>query len=204
MHAVPDDAVPDRVPRGADTLPWAAPAAGSGVGGGGPEEGLLLLGQDPDIYGDLFDEKQAFSGSLACLGVWSRALTDPEIAEQADCSKEDRAGKGDIVSWIDKAQWTVSQVPIHAQANFCSAQHFYVFLPTKMSHEESVRQCGSFGGELPGDLDWNKQTVVSYEDIKQACLDQLGVEDNPCMVPEFADKTFKFWTDFKIKGLQTS
>src|SRR3546814_15515132 len=46
--------------------------------------GTIVLGQEQDIEGGLYDAHQAFRGELSGLQLWARALTGTEAARQAN------------------------------------------------------------------------------------------------------------------------
>ncbi|EDO33186.1 predicted protein, partial [Nematostella vectensis] len=61
--------------------------------------GHFTVGQDQDAFGGAFDTDQSFLGSMVGVNMWSRVLTEDEIALLA--SSWCVPLEGDIVKWTD-------------------------------------------------------------------------------------------------------
>ena len=61
----------------------------------------LVFGQDQDSVGGGFQSSQAFLGSLDDLSVYTRVLTDAEIAELADADTSPPTGPGSLTATAD-------------------------------------------------------------------------------------------------------
>ena len=60
--------------------------------------GIFILGQDQDGYGDGFEQEQSFFGHLYGVNMWNTVLTPEEILHMsANCSY----GVGNYLRWKD-------------------------------------------------------------------------------------------------------
>ena len=60
--------------------------------------GIVILGQDQDDYGDGFEQYQSFLGEMYGVNMWNRVLTAKEILHMsANCSY----GVGNYLRWSD-------------------------------------------------------------------------------------------------------
>ena len=60
--------------------------------------GIVILGQDQDKYGDGFERSQSFSGQMFGVNMWNTVLTAKEILHM---SKNCSYGVGNYLRWSD-------------------------------------------------------------------------------------------------------
>ena len=61
-------------------------------------DGIFILGQDQDDYGDGFEQDQSFNGEIFNVNVWSTQLAADEILHMStDCAH----GVGNYLRWKD-------------------------------------------------------------------------------------------------------
>lgn len=61
-------------------------------------DGIFILGQDQDDYGDGFEQGQSFNGEIFNVNVWSTKLAADEILHMStDCA----VGVGNYLRWKD-------------------------------------------------------------------------------------------------------
>jgi len=63
--------------------------------------GFLVLGQDQDIPGGLFEEDSAFCGQITQVDIFTSSLNSETISQIANCRSEI---KGDLIPW-DVDDW---------------------------------------------------------------------------------------------------
>ncbi|XP_063600616.1 uncharacterized protein LOC134776794 [Penaeus indicus] len=68
-------------------------------------DGTVVLGQDQDAPADVYDATQSFSGEVADVNVWSRVLSDAQMAAATSCKGRPQ---GDVLAW-DTASWTLGE-----------------------------------------------------------------------------------------------
>lgn len=61
-------------------------------------DGIFILGQDQDDYGDGFEQDQSFNGEIYNVNMWNRVLNAEEILKMStDCAD----GVGNYLTWKD-------------------------------------------------------------------------------------------------------
>ncbi|XP_068246671.1 uncharacterized protein [Palaemon carinicauda] len=150
------------------------------------EGGTIVLGQDQDAPLSDFDATQSFSGAVADVNLWSRLLSDQEMAAISGCQSRI---PGDVIDW-DTAQWTlgpdasqVSNLPLKDTCDLNPAPYF--MFPVKVQFLDAVRLCKAFGGEIATPRNPQEQEVVYQlaEKSSQLCakdggaLSWLGITD---------------------------
>ena len=61
-------------------------------------DGIFILGQDQDDYGDGFEQDQSFNGEIYNVNMWNRVLPADEILHlSTDCAD----GVGNYLRWSD-------------------------------------------------------------------------------------------------------
>ena len=60
--------------------------------------GIVVIGQEQDVYGGKFEATQSFVGKMATVNIWSKVMSSREISRMArSCA----LGKGDVMQWSD-------------------------------------------------------------------------------------------------------
>ena len=60
--------------------------------------GILIIGQEQDSYGDRFDATQKYIGELTDVNMWNRVLSASEISRLARSCHGD---SGNVKKWSD-------------------------------------------------------------------------------------------------------
>ena len=61
-------------------------------------DGIVILGQDQDDYGDGFEQDQSFNGEIYNVNMWNRVLPADEILHMStNCA----SGVGNYLRWKD-------------------------------------------------------------------------------------------------------
>ena len=61
-------------------------------------DGILVIGQEQDMFGGGFDADQSYIGELTDLNIWNRVLGDSEVYH---LSKSCHGGRGNVKKWCD-------------------------------------------------------------------------------------------------------
>ncbi|XP_068246271.1 uncharacterized protein [Palaemon carinicauda] len=125
------------------------------------------------------------NGAVADVNLWSRLLSDQEMAAISGCQSRI---PGDVIDW-DTAQWTIgpdasqTEEPLKDTCDLNPAPYF--MFPVKVQFLDAVRLCKAFGGEIATPRNPQEQELVYQlaEKNSQLCakdggaLTWLGITD---------------------------
>ena len=65
------------------------------------KDGILVLGQDQDDFGDDFDADWSLQGMLSHVNIWDRVLGASQIKEMSQSCLPEERNEGNVYKWID-------------------------------------------------------------------------------------------------------
>ena len=132
----------------------------------------LVLGQEPDSIGGMFDAQQAFRGEIAELNIWDYPLNLEEINGMGTCKQN---SQGNVVSW-NQTNFKINNITVQVIDNFksfCIHEKTLFAFPDKLSLPSAKQMCRVHGGVLftPSTPEENLWLLEEIAEYKTKCLD---------------------------------
>ena len=125
----------------------------------------VIFGQEQDGFGSDYQVEQSFSGDMAAISFWTRALEAPDIAKLASCQESTLTGNllnPDTFAIQDVVK---TDLPLE---DFCKEDILRNVLlwPKAISYKEFKDFCDIAGGELPV-MEHNNDIINMTEKVKE-------------------------------------
>ncbi|KAF2368337.1 Pentraxin-related [Trinorchestia longiramus] len=157
-----------------------------------PKGGTVVLGQDQDVPGGLYDSSQSFCGEITDVQVYSYVLRDEELKNITLCTSsiDQKATRGDVIDW-DSAQWTLGEdykeVPVRETCQVSPTQH--VMFQELLQFNAAVNLCSAFGGRLS--LPSNDQELKEVYKIANQSAAACAPSNGPLTWLDMTDRSYE-------------
>ena len=117
-------------------------------------DGILVLGQEQDSLGGLFDDDQSFSGELTQVEFWTMKMDPQTIQSLSNCEQETAFVQSRVVSWnASLAEWSESNiekrnVPLKEICSIGILQNYLIW-PEQVTYPQISDYCRRLDAKLP-------------------------------------------------------